>query len=209
MLSNHGFDLWSDSYDLSVKKAEENNKYPFAGYTGLMNAIYGSIMEKSPAKVLDIGFGTAMLTSKLYEGGNIIAGIDFSAEMIKIASTKMPEANLLQWDFSLGIPPELENESFDFIISTYALHHLNDDDKVEFLSKLLNLLKSNGSILIGDVCFNTREELLSCQAACGDAWDDDEIYFVFSELQDRLGSLCKPAFHEFSFCSGVIELSKI
>lgn len=208
MLNDYGFNLWADSYDIFVEEADENNQYPFAGYTNLMNAIYGTIMHHSPAKVFDIGFGTALLTSKLYDAGNHITGIDFSSEMLRIASAKMPTANLLQWDFSLGIPPVLSDQSFDFIVSTYALHHLTDDVKSTFLSSLLNLLDTNGVILIGDVCFRTRKDLLLCKDACGDHWDDDEIYFVFSELQEQLATQCDLVFHEVSFCSGIIEIRK-
>ena len=208
MLNNYGFDLWSDSYDVSVRQVDESSQYPFAGYANLMNAIYGTIMNHSPAKVLDIGFGTALLTSRLYNAGNHITGIDFSSAMIKIASLKMPTADLLQWDFSLGIPPMLSGQSFDFIISTYALHHLADDAKVCFISSLLNLLEPKGVLLIGDVCFRTRENLLLCKDTCGDNWDNDEVYFVFSELQERLYPICSLTFHEFSFCSGVIEIRK-
>ncbi len=208
MLNNHGFDLWSDSYDDSVENADRNNQYPFAGYTELMNAIYGTVMNHAPAKVLDIGFGTAVLTSKLYDGGNAITGIDFSSEMLKIAQSKMPEATLLQWDFTNGVPTALKGQAFDFIVSTYALHHLADDAKITFITKLLDVLEPDGAILIGDVCFLTRDNLLSCRESCGDDWDDDEIYFVFSELQDTLRTLCSLSFHKFSFCSGIIEIRR-
>jgi len=206
MLNDHGFDLWSGQYDDSVKKADERNLYPFAGYARVMSAIYASVMNAAPAKVLDVGFGTALLTAKLYEGGNAITGIDFSAEMIEIAAQKMPGATLLQWDFTRGVPPALHERTFDFIVSTYALHHLADDVKVGFLSSLLSLLEPGGAILIGDVCFPTRDDLLACRDDCGDEWDDEEYYFVISELQKRLGPICRLDFRPFSFCSGVIEL---
>lgn len=208
MLNDHGFDLWSDSYDESVKTADESNQYPFAGYTAIMNTIYGTIMNQAPVSVLDVGFGTAMLASKLYDGGNTITGLDFSAEMLKIASSKMPEAKLLQWDFTNGLPPVLNKRKFDFIVSTYALHHLTDEDKAVFIRKLPDILASDGAILIGDVCFHTIDDLLSCKKSCGDGWDDDEFYFVLSELRDRLSPFCRIAFHKFSFCSGIIEIRK-
>ncbi len=159
MLNNHGFDLWSDSYDDSVRHLDTKNQYPFAGYTNLMNAIYGTIMKQAPAKILDIGFGTALLTSKLYDAENTITSLDFSSEMLKIALSKMPAANLLQWNFNLGIPPALKGHLFDFIISTYALHHLTDCVKIDFIAALLNLLEPQGKILIGDVCFLSRNDL--------------------------------------------------
>jgi len=208
MLNNHGFDLWSENYDSSVKNSEDNNQYPFAGYTELINAIYGTVMNKAPAKVFDIGFGTANLTSKLYDGKNEITGIDFSSEMIKIAGAKMPEANLLQWDFTKGLPPDIKGQAFDFIISTYALHHLDDGEKIDFIADLVNLLEPDGIILIGDVLFKTREALLACKSADADSWDEDEIYFVMNELQDKLNLFCNATFHEYSFCSGIIEIRK-
>jgi putative AdoMet-dependent methyltransferase len=206
MLNNQGFDLWAAGYDESVRQADEGNRYPFAGYARLMNAIYATVMNAAPANVLDVGFGTAFLAGKLYEGGNTLTGIDFSEEMIKTAAQKMPGATLLQWDFSRGVPPELREETFDFIVSTYALHHLSDDTKVGFLSSLLNLLEPDGAILIGDVCFATRGDLLACKESCGEDWDDEEFYFVFSEIQKRMTPICRLSFYPFSFCAGVIEI---
>ena len=208
MLNNHGFNLWSSNYDESVKQADKNNLYPFAGYTNLMNAIYGTIMKQSPSRVLDIGFGTATLTSKLYDTGHDVTGIDFSSEMLKIAASKMPKANLIQWDFSSGTLPDFDSQSFDFIVSTYALHHLPDNLKVNFVTLLLELLTPDGSILIGDVCFRTRKDLLLCKESTGENWDDGENYFVFSEIQEQLASICELTLHEFSYCSGVIEIKK-
>jgi len=208
MLNHHGFDLWSGSYDTTVKQAEANNQYPFAGYTQLMNALYGTVMHAAPAKVLDLGFGTALLTAKLYDAGNPITGLDFSAEMLKIAAAKMPDATLLQWDFTHGLPPVLMGQRFDFIVSTYALHHLTDAAKPGFAAALLDMLSPQGAILIGDVAFPTREALTACKAASGDAWDESEHYFVFSELQDALSHQAKLIFHAFSFCSAIIEIRK-
>ena len=173
-----------------------------------MNAVYGTIMHRAPVRVLDIGFGTAALTSKLYDGGNAITGMDFSFEMLKTAQAKMPQANLLMWDFTQGVPPKLRGETFDFIVSTYALHHLPDDAKVGFLMELAGLLAPEGTILIGDVCFPTRNDLLACKEVCGDDWDAEEFYFVFSELQSELCASLRLVFHAFSFCAGIVEIRK-
>ena len=40
MLNNTGFDLWADGYDKSVGLSDENDRYPFAGYRAMMNALY-------------------------------------------------------------------------------------------------------------------------------------------------------------------------
>ena len=95
MLSNTGFDLWADGYDKSVGLSDENDRYPFAGYRAMMNALYQRVLAQSGRDVLDIGFGTGVLTSRLYEQGCHIYGQDFSARMIELTQAKMPEAKLL------------------------------------------------------------------------------------------------------------------
>ena len=96
MLNNTGFDLWADGYDKSVGLSDENDRYPFAGYRAMMNALYQRVLAQSGRDVLDIGFGTGVLTSRLYEHGCRIYGQDFSARMIELAQAKMPDARLYQ-----------------------------------------------------------------------------------------------------------------
>lgn len=203
MLNNKGFDLWAEDYDKSVKISEEKDTYPFAGYKEVLNKIYQRIREQEGKTVLDIGFGTGVLTKKLYDDGVSITGIDFSEEMIKIAKEKMPTANLIQWDFTKGLPEELEQETFDFIICTYAIHHLSDDGKVGFLKLLSRHLNENGEILLGDVMFQTREELEKCKAESKEQWDQDEIYMVMDEFMKEWE---KASFYRISDCSGVCQV---
>ena len=139
MLDNKGFDLWADGYDLTVGLSDEENTYPFVGYKEILGSIFRTIMEKPRAVVLDIGFGTGTLTTKLYENGCTVYGQDFSERMIELASEKMPGAHLYQGDFSQGLVEALRNQSFDFIVATYSLHHLTDEQKVRFLHSLLVL----------------------------------------------------------------------
>ena len=136
MLDNKGFDLWADGYDRAVGISEEENSYPFAGYKNVLGGIFQEVMSKEGATVLDIGFGTGTLTTKLYENGCSVYGQDFSARMIELAREKMPDAHLYQGDFSKGLVPELSKVNYDFIIGTYSLHHLTDEKKVSFFKEL-------------------------------------------------------------------------
>ena len=149
MLNNKGFDLWADDYDKSVGLSDEDGTYPFAGYKTILNAIYNRILRVSSKNVLDIGFGTGTLTSKLYEHGCMIYGQDFSDRMIELAQAKMPNAKLFQGDFSNGLVEPLLQQKYDAIIATYSLHHLTDLQKVTFLKSLLMLLNEGGCIYIG------------------------------------------------------------
>jgi len=209
MLDSKGFDLWSGDYDKTVNVTDINNNYPFAGYKDLLNSIYRTIMNKRPATILDIGIGTGTLAFKLHEGGNSITGIDFSKEMLKKTKSKIPEAVLFECDFSKGLPPELNDRKYDFIISTYAFHHLSDKEKISFVFKLIDHLNDNGVILIGDVAFQNRADLEACKSSSGSEWDDDEFYIVFSELSGALKSKCSLEYSQISSCAGVLTISPL
>lgn len=207
MLSKQGFDLWANEYDRTVQVSEESNLYPFAGYKEILNRIFNEVMQKEGSRVLDIGFGTGILSGKLYENGHTVDGVDFSPEMIAIAKEKMPSANLVEWDITDGLPPAMDGKVYDAIISTYALHHLNDEEKTPFIGSLLQRLAPDGKLFIGDIAFRTREELEQCRLDSIDYWDGDEFYFVFDELKAALNGSCQCEFHPVSHCGGVIVIS--
>lgn len=203
MLSDIGFDLWAGGYDKSVGLADKNDRYPFAGYRAMMNVLYQRVLVQSGRDVLDIGFGTGVLTARLYEQGCQIYGQDFSARMIELAQAKMPEAKLYQGDFAKGLVAEVRRNRYDAIIATYSLHHLTDEEKVGFIEDLRSLLSDGGTIYIGDVMFGKRVQLEACKADAGDDWDGDEIYFVVDELQAHFPQM---RFEPLSYCSGVLTL---
>ena len=204
MLDNKGFDLWANGYDESVSVSDEDNTYPFAGYKRILGRICELIMQKPNASVLDVGFGTAVLTTKLYENGCVIYGQDFSSRMIELASEKMPDAKLYQGDFAQGLVDSLKQYSYDFIVATYSMHHLSDKQKNRFINELLGHLNDDGMILIGDVAFESRDELNRCREENDDKWDDDEIYCVVEELRPEFPDL---SFEKITFCSGILMMS--
>ena len=204
MLTEQGFDRWAEGYDASVDRSQEAGSYPFAGYRQVQDAIARQVLAKDRPAVLDIGFGTGVLTARLYQAGCEIYGQDFSAEMIAIAREKMPEARLFAGDFTQGLVPELAGQDYDFILATYSLHHLTDGAKVRFLRALRARLRPGGAILIGDVAFATRAELTACRAAAGENWDG-EVYFVAEELRESFPGL---EFEKLSPCAGVLRLSR-
>lgn len=203
MLNSTGFDLWSKNYDKTVQLSEESNEYPFAGYKDVLNTVYGEIKSGGGKTVLDIGFGTGILSKRLYDEGVEIFGIDFSAEMINASKEKMPDAKLFQFDFTKGLPKELDGQKFDFIVITYAIHHLTDKEKPSFINLLKNRLTPNGKILIGDIAFETKKDMELCMEQAGNDWDDEEFYIVIEDLKKDFPDL---EFKKISFCGGVVVI---
>ena len=208
LLDSKGFDLWANDYDVAVDLSDDDGTYPFAGYKAILAQIYAEIMSEAPCKVLDVGVGTGVLTSKLYEAGNQITGVDFSVEMLKISRNKMPDARLIEHDFTVGLPAELAGERFDFIVLTYSIHHLTYDEQINFLLICLDHLAEGGNILIGDVAFETRAMMVECAVASGEDWDDEEFYIIHDELVKNLGARCRVDYQQMTHCSGIVRVSK-
>lgn len=205
MLSSKGFDLWADKYDESVDLSDDEGSYPFAGYKKILNEIYNSILNKSYKNILDIGFGTGTLISKLYDHDCKIYGQDFSKKMIEISQAKMPNAKLFYGDISNGLVNPLKKYKYDAIVATYSLHHISDKKKIIFLKNLLKKLNNGGCIYIGDIAFETRDLHNKCMNEFIDIWDKDEIYFVVNELSSFFLNL---HFKKISECSGLITIKK-
>lgn len=205
MLDKTGFDQWAEEYDGSVERSDETGTYPFVGYKEILKRIFQKVMNTSNAKVLDLGFGTAVLTYELYKKDCKIYGQDFSKKMIELAHERMPDAHLYEGDLTKGLAEPLKLQNYDYIVATYSLHHLTDKEKITLLHSLLQRLNENGMILIGDVAFKTREELETCRKQTGNAWDDEEVYCVVEELKSDFPDL---TYIPVSYCSGIIEISK-
>jgi len=153
--------------------------------------------------VLDVGIGTGTLAKRLYDDGYTITGLDFSEKMLDASAQKMPEALLLQHDFSEGLPETLQSMRFDAVVCTYAIHHLDDLQKASLIRQLRALLAPGGQLLIGDIAFDTFDRMMECQSAYADAWDYEECYPVMECLQPLCPGL---SFEQVGICAGIFSI---
>ena len=205
MLNEKGFDRWAEDYDADTARSDGEGSYPFAGYRRVLDTIARRVLARGTPTVLDIGFGTGTLTERLYRAGCEVFGQDFSPEMLAAARERMPEAALWLGDFRRGLVPALAEREYECIIATYSLHHLTDGEKAAFLRELRGRLRPGGEILVGDVAFGTRAELEACRAGAGEAWDEEEVYFVADELRRDFPGL---RFAKLSPCAGLLTLEE-
>ncbi len=199
------FNKWADNYDKSVEGEET---FPFAGYHKIQTMVKTMVLAGAGTKILDLGVGTGLGSVEFYKQGAEITGVDFSDNMLEKAREKMPEARLIKHDFSKSFPPpELREEKFDYIILSYALHHLPDWKKVEFLGELKEFLKPGGRIVVADVAFADRKTMQKARKKAGDRWDSSEHYPIIEDiafsLEQKGFSL---TFFQISFCAGILQL---
>ncbi|QQK06890.1 class I SAM-dependent methyltransferase [Miniphocaeibacter halophilus] len=201
------FNSWAKNYNRQVRESDEENKYPFAAYENIQNRIKEYVLSRRGKNILDIGIGTGTLAKLLYDKGCNITGIDFSKEMLEKTKTLIPTANLINWDFTYGLPEGIKNNKFDIIICNYAIHHLKDNLQKLLLEEAFNILKEEGTIIIADIITETKKEMEVARTKDINIWDDDEYYLIYDNIKSWFINK-KISFEKYSYCSGILFMTK-
>lgn len=101
-------------------------------------AQYGGIDKVD--KILEIGCGTGLFTREIFKINPNLVAADISLDMLEIAK-KQCGAQFIQVD---ARKLAIENNTYDVVVSTYLLQHV-DTDKV--LTEMCRILKSKGKLV--------------------------------------------------------------
>ncbi len=117
---------------------------------------YGIITRLADAKhprprILDIGAGTGLLTGYLFERypAASFTLIDLSDEMLKIAKARFEGFEHFRYITANYLDYELE-DTYDIVVSSLSIHHLNDSDKEALYGKIHGILNSGGVFINAD-----------------------------------------------------------
>lgn len=94
-------------------------------------------------KTLDLGCGTGRLSNNLLSISQEVYGVDFSAEVLKIAQKKYPTLRLSCAEV-VNLP--YENDYFDLVVINGSLHHFFA--LAETLKEAHRVLKTNGYLVL-------------------------------------------------------------
>ena len=145
------FDNWANYYDETVSGHDEEYKEVFRGYDDIL----ADVAQKSIGTVLEFGVGTGNLTKKLVEHGHTIYGVEPNETMRQKAAEKLPSTVYL-YDGDFIHYPELPSE-VNSIVSTYAFHHLTDEEKAQAIQQYGKMLAKDGKIVFADTMFENKE----------------------------------------------------
>ena len=151
-----------------------------------------------------------MLSSSLYHKGATIYGVDSSQKMLEIARENMPNGLFYRWDISDDISELFKDITFQYIISSYAVHHFAGDIKIEIVQSLLKCLNDNGKIMIADISFRTEHDQEICQSKYADRWDQTEHYMIAQNLiplMEKIG--VNVQYQRISVCAGMLIVNKM
>ncbi|AGR77373.1 methyltransferase, putative [Aliarcobacter butzleri 7h1h] len=101
--------------------------------------------------ILDYGCGTGLIAFNLVEKNNEVLGLDNSYGMIEEFNKKVKEKNLSNIKAKKHniLEEDLPKNSFDLIVISMSLHHIEDIDM--FFKKSFEALKNGGYICINDL----------------------------------------------------------
>ncbi|HEY2494453.1 MAG TPA: MerR family transcriptional regulator [Paenibacillus sp.] len=138
------FDQLAFTHDARVA----DNSGIYADYETSLNQIVQWVAPITGECGLDMGTGTGNLAVKFTLQGVHMSGVDQSKEMLQQCQQKYPHIETRLGNF-LAIP--YLRGQFDFVVSSFAFHHLTDDQQLLALEEIRRVLKPHGRICIADL----------------------------------------------------------
>jgi putative AdoMet-dependent methyltransferase len=163
-----GFDSRAETYDTDVYDASRQDHFIFQAYDRVLDTIisYCQGYDVSSVRLLDIGIGTGNLTGRFLRQGFHVYGLEPSPKMREICRRKFPDIPVTDGHFlDIPFPPA----SIDVIVSSYAFHHLKEEEKVQAAREMKRVLKPDGCIIIADLMFRNADERRRLEQSCIDA----------------------------------------
>lgn len=109
--------------------------------------------------VADIGCGIGMMACEAAAMGMTVHAVDISPAMLAMADLRARELGVSLLTQSAGfLSFSYDANSFDLIISEYALHRLPDFWKAVALARVFNALKPGGLLFLRDVVFTGKPD---------------------------------------------------
>ncbi|MFV4880340.1 MULTISPECIES: class I SAM-dependent methyltransferase [Bacillus amyloliquefaciens group] len=145
------FEDWAATYDATVHGADKQYADVFKGYDNILD----SIVALSGSNVLEFGPGTGNLTAKLAAANKKVFGVEPSPSMRKLAADKLSDKAVFSDGDFLEFPaPPFQ---IDTIVSSYAFHHLTDEEKRTAVKQYGAILQKHDKIVFADTVFKDHE----------------------------------------------------
>ncbi len=132
----------------------------------IMKSLYNHFLadNNQTIKVLELGCGDGRVTHELLKVDANLEGtlIDGSSEMIENAKNRLksyPGLKFIQTTFQELVNIDLLSKNFDFVVSSLAIHHLQEDEKKILFEYIYNHLNPKGFFLNIDVVLAPTESL--------------------------------------------------
>jgi demethylmenaquinone methyltransferase/2-methoxy-6-polyprenyl-1,4-benzoquinol methylase len=151
------------------------------GWDEERDALVAAIRALPPARTLDVACGTGFLTQHL---PGDVTGLDQSAAMLELASSRVPDAGFVQSD-ALRLP--FLDGTFDRVFTSHYYGHLEEHERVRFLGEARRV--ASEIVLVDSALRDDVEpvEWQERQLRDGSRWEVYKRFFRPEELAAELG----------------------
>ncbi|GGD15791.1 MerR family transcriptional regulator [Pontibacillus salipaludis] len=185
---------WQDQWDFNGQARDYDKSLKMNGYRFNVHEHYEEALEKAVEVVqpkegekgVDIGIGTGNLGSQFTPKGACIIGVDQSDEMLSVCKEKHPQIDVRHGHF-LALP--VMDGEVDFITTSYALHHVTEEEKELALREMDRILKPNGRIAIVDLMFADQHDRECVVGDFKDAGNQEAIFAIEDEYYANRSNL--------------------
>lgn len=157
---------WADSEFSQGYRDEADFFLPFRSrFIAVAKSLYGHFIAHSPApRVLDLGCGDGFFIQELTKSFEplTVTLVDGSPEMLAAAQKRLAglkDGRFIQASFQQLVAEDSLNESFDFIYSSLAIHHLPFAEKKKLYAFIYKNLSPDGWFVHYDVAEPPSEKL--------------------------------------------------
>jgi ubiquinone/menaquinone biosynthesis C-methylase UbiE len=107
-------------------------------------------------KIIDLGCGFGDVTAEIVklEPGVEVLMLDFSDEMVKRSIERFRDnknITVMKSDLNQGILGITDEKEFDAVVSCFALHHVEFENRVKLYSDIHAVLREGGLFINGDI----------------------------------------------------------
>lgn len=139
-----------------------------------VSSLFIYFIKERNVKLLDLGCGDGIVTEQLFKTERSISAtlIDGSKSMLLKAKERLkafPLVNFVRASFQEILGGSVELESYDFCISSMAIHHLEMNEKESLFQLISSHLKPGGHFVNIDIVRAPSEEL---EVWYFDVWKD-------------------------------------
>jgi tRNA (cmo5U34)-methyltransferase len=118
-------------------------------YERLQDELAAATADRDARTILELGTGTGETARRVLarHPDARLTGIDESEEMLEVARTTVPQAELLQRRLEDPLP----TGPFDVVVSALAVHHLDGPGKQDLFARIAAALRPGGRFVLADV----------------------------------------------------------
>lgn len=163
-ISPRSNELFNNQWTLYQKVLNNN----YMGHQEIYDVLHGFLIShfQKPFAMLELGCGDASFTTQALLDTSVMSyrGIDLSKAALEIANVNIASIpcskSFTEGDFSQLVPElvKKQQDSFDVILISFALHHLLLEQKDSIIAQLFNLLTENGVFILIDIVRKSEED---------------------------------------------------